>query len=83
MCDPCVLESEAYKNQIPQFPETLKVLPLARPTRLDTHQGESMKGTSPQVSHVMDSSNMEFRARSYQLEMLDQSLKGNVIVAVR
>jgi hypothetical protein len=47
------------------------------------YQEEPMKETSPQVSHVVEFSNMEFRARSYQLEMLEQSLKGNVIVAVR
>jgi hypothetical protein len=47
------------------------------------HQEESMRETSPQVSHVMDISNMEFRARSYQVEMLEQSLERNVIVAVR
>jgi hypothetical protein len=47
------------------------------------HQEQLVKETSPQVSHVVDSSNMEFRARSYQLEMLERSLKGNVIVAVR
>jgi hypothetical protein len=47
------------------------------------HYEEPVKETSPQVSHVTRFSNMEFRARSYQLEMLDQSLKGNVIVAVR
>jgi hypothetical protein len=47
------------------------------------HQEEPVKETSPQVSHVVEFSNVEFRARGYQLEMLDQSLKGNVIVAVR
>lgn len=48
------------------------------------HQEEPGKETSPQDSHVVEFSNMEeFRARSYQLEMLDRSLKGNVIVAVR
>lgn len=47
------------------------------------HQEESVKDASPQASHVVEFSNREFRARSYQLEMLEQSLKGNVIVAVR
>jgi len=48
------------------------------------HQEEPGKETSPQGSQVVEFSNMEeFRARSYQLEMLDRSLKENVIVAVR
>jgi hypothetical protein len=47
------------------------------------HHEKPVKETSPQVSHVVEFSNMEFQARSYQLEMLDRSLKGNVIVAVR
>jgi len=47
------------------------------------HQEEPGKKTS-QGSQVVEFSNMEeFRARSYQLEMLDRSLKENVIVAVR
>jgi hypothetical protein len=47
------------------------------------HQEEPVEETSSTVSHVMEFSNTEFRARSYQLEMLERSLKGNVIVAVR
>jgi hypothetical protein len=47
------------------------------------HQEEPVKETSLQASRVVEFSNMEFRARSYQLEMLEQSLKRNVIVAVR
>jgi hypothetical protein len=48
------------------------------------NQEEPGKKTSLQGSQIVELSNMEeFRARSYQLEMLDRSLKENVIVAVR
>lgn len=48
------------------------------------HREEPGKGMSPRGPQVVEISNMEeFRARSYQLEMLDRSLKGNVVVAVR
>lgn len=47
------------------------------------NQKEPVKEASLQVSHVANFSSMGFRARSYQLEMLQQSLKGNVIVVVR
>ncbi|KAH7080602.1 hypothetical protein BKA63DRAFT_506762 [Paraphoma chrysanthemicola] len=45
-------------------------------------QEEVVKETCSHVDHVLESSNMEFRARSYQLEMLERSLEGNVIVAM-
>ena len=39
---------------------------------------------SSQASQAVEFSNVEeFRARSYQLEMLEKSLNGNVIIAVR
>ena len=48
------------------------------------HQEVPEKEMSSQASRAVELSNIEeFRARSYQLEMLEQSLKGNVIVAVR
>jgi hypothetical protein len=65
-----------------RFPEILKVLPLVTLRKM-MHQEEPVKETSPQVSDVVELSNMEFQARCYQLEMLDRSLERNVIVAVR
>jgi hypothetical protein len=49
-----------------------------------TYQEEAGKEASFQNSRVVKFNNMEeFRARNYQLEMLDQSLIRNVIVTVR